>query len=357
MGRRGMKYGELVHFEPIERVVQLRNADQADAAKQLVSHYVISKEMAEKIVSLVIPDLEFATPADNKGLMIVGNYGTGKSHLMAVLSAIAENANALPLLTNESVAKAAQRIAGKFKVIRVEIGAVTMSLRDILAAEIEEHLAKLGIRYTFPSVSSVPNNKRAFEDMMARFHDKFPDQGLLVVVDELLDYLRSRKDQEIVLDLSFLREIGEVSKDLRFRFIAGIQEAIFDSPRFSFVSDSLRRVKDRFEQILIARNDIKYVVAERLLRKTLDQQQKIRDYLLPFAKYYGNINVRLEDFVLLFPVHPAYIDTFAQVTVVEKREVLKSLSIAMRKRLDEELPASEPGLIAYDTYWTNLRAT
>ena len=52
--------------------------------------------------------------------------------------------------------------------------------------------------------------------MMARFHDKFADQGLLVVVDELLDYLRSRKDQEIVLDLSFLREIGEVSKTFVF---------------------------------------------------------------------------------------------------------------------------------------------
>src|SRR5258707_12459982 len=242
--------------------------------------------MAEKIVSLVIPDLQFDTPADNKGLMVVGNYGTGKPPLMAVLSAIAENANALPLLTNQSVAVAAQRIAGKFKVIRVEIGAVTMSLRDILTAEIEEHLAKLDIRYTFPLVSAVPNNKRAFEEMMARFHEKFPDHGLLIIVDELLDYLRSRKDQEIVLDLSFLREIGEVSKDLRFRFVAGIQEAIFDSPRFSFVAESVRRVKDRFEQVLIARNDVKYVVAERLLKKNSDQQAQIREYLLPFAKYY-----------------------------------------------------------------------
>src|SRR5260370_1886311 len=229
-----MRYGELVQFEPIESVVQLRNADQNDAARQLVSTYVISQEMAERIVSLVIPDLQFDAPDDNKGIMVIGNYGTGKSHLMSVLSAIAEDANTLPLLCNESVASAAKRIAGRFKVIRVEIGAVTMSLRDILTAEIEEHLAKLDIRYTFPLVSAVPNNKRAFEEMMARFHEKFPDHGLLIIVDELLDYLRSRKDQEIVLDLSFLREIAEVSKDLRFRFIAGVQEAIFDSPRFSF---------------------------------------------------------------------------------------------------------------------------
>jgi Family of unknown function (DUF6079) len=350
-----MKYGDLIQFEPIETVVQLRNADQAETAKQLVSTYVISEEMAEKITSIVIPDLQFDSPSDNKGLMVVGNYGTGKSHLMSVLSAVAEDRATLSLIRNRSVSQAAERIAGKFKVIRTEIGAVTMSLRDILTAEIEENLSKIGVMYAFPSSSSVPNNKRAFEEMMARFNDKYPDQGLLVVVDELLDYLRSRKDQELVLDLNFLRELGEVCKDLRFRFVAGIQEAIFDSPRFSFVAESVRRVKDRFEQILIARSDIKYVVAERLLRKTPDQQGKIREHLLPFAKYFGNMNERMDEFVRLFPVHPDYIDTFERVTAVEKREVLKSLSIAMRKRLEETVPTKDPGLIAYDSYWNTLR--
>jgi len=350
-----MKYGDLIQFEPIESVVQLRNADQLDSAKQLVQTYVISDDMAEKLTSLVIPDLQFDAPSDNKGLMVVGNYGTGKSHLMSVVSALAEDPACLPLVRHSAVREAAQRIAGKFKVIRTEIGAVTMSLRDILTAELEEHLSKLGISYDFPPASTIPNNKRAFEQMMALFHQRFPDQGLLVVVDELLDYLRSRKDQELILDLAFLREIGEVCKDLRFRFIAGIQEAIFDSPRFSFVAESVRRVKDRFEQVLIERADVKFVVSERLLRKSPEQQSHIRDYLLPFARFYGNMNERMDEFVRLFPVHPDYIDTFQRVTVVEKREVLKSLSIAMRKKLNDVLPANEPGLIAYDTYWNTLR--
>ena len=300
--------------------------------------------------------MQFDKPTDNKGLMIVGNYGTGKSHLMSVLSALAEDESAVSLLRNDSVTRAARQIAGKFDVIRTEIGAVTMSLRDILVAEIEEHLAKRGIKYSFPPASTIgANNKRAFEDMMGHFHDKYPDKGLLVVVDELLDYLRSRKDQELVLDLNFLREIGEVCKDLRFRFMAGIQEAIFDSPRFSFVANDVRRVKDRFEQLLIARSDVKFVVAERLLRKTADQQANIREYLLPFAKFYSNMNERMDEFVRLFPVHPDYVDTFERVTAVEKREVLKSLSIAMRKRLNDTVPANEPGLIAYDSYWSTLQ--
>ena len=350
-----MKYEDLIHFEPIESVVQLRNADEAAAAKQLVKTYVISDEMAEKLTGLVIPQLQFDQVVDNKGLLVVGNYGTGKSHLMSVISSLAETADLASSLTNPQVAKAAKKIGGRFKVVRTEIGATTMSLREILVAELEEHLAATGVSYSFPSADKVPNNKRAFEEMMAAFHQTYPDHGLLLVVDELLDYLRSRKDQELILDLNFLREIGEVCKDLRFRFIAGVQEAIFDSPRFSFVADSIRRVKDRFEQILIARKDVKFVVTERLLKKTADQQVKIREHLTPFAKFYGHMNERMDEFVRLFPVHPDYIDTFERVTAVEKREVLKTLSLAMKKRLTQNVPDDRPGLIAYDSYWTTLR--
>ncbi|MDQ7066311.1 MAG: DUF6079 family protein, partial [candidate division KSB1 bacterium] len=289
-----MKYNELIHFEPIESVVQLRDADETTNAKHLVSTYVISDEMAERLIHLVFPNLQFEHPADNKGVLVVGNYGTGKSHLMSVISAIAEYDGFVNDLTHEGVAKAASAIAGKFKVVRTEIGATTMSLRDILVGELEEALTAMGVTYTFPDASQVPNNKRAFEEMMAAFHQEYPDQGLLLVVDELLDYLRSRKDLELILDLNFLREMGEVCKDLRFRFIAGVQEAIFDSAHFQFVADTLRRVKDRFEQVLIARKDVKFVVAERLLKKTGEQQAKIREYLTPFAKFYGHMNERMD---------------------------------------------------------------
>ena len=86
-----MKYRDLIQFEPIETVVQLRDADEVSAARKLVETYVISKEMAEKLINLVVPQLQFDQPMDNKGLLVVGNYGTGKSHLMSVISTLAEN--------------------------------------------------------------------------------------------------------------------------------------------------------------------------------------------------------------------------------------------------------------------------
>jgi hypothetical protein len=64
---------------------------------------------------------------------------------------------------------------------------------------------------------------------------------------------------------------------------------------------------------------------------------------------------RMDEFVALFPVHPAYLETFEQVYVAEKREVLKTISGAMKKLLDKEVPETAPSLIAYDSYWQNLK--
>ena len=349
-----MKYSELIEFHPIESVIQLRDANKSVAAKGFVSTYVISEQMAERLCEVMIPQLQYDTPLDNKGVLVVGNYGTGKSHLMSVLSSVAEHADLQPLLTNESVRKAAAKIAGKFKVIRVEIGGITMSLRDIITSALEEGLDEWGISFKFPDADKVRENKTAFEEMMAAFHQKFPKLGLLLVVDELLDYLRSRRDQPLILDLGFLREVGEVCKDLKFRFVAGVQEAIFDSGRFNHVADSLGRVKDRFQQIKIATTDVKFVAANRLLKKTPEQVAKIRDYLAPFTKFYGNMNERLDDFAALFPIHPEYIETFERIPIVEKRGVLQIISFAIRDLVDQDVPEDHPGVLAFDGYWKQL---
>src|SRR5687768_4230879 len=99
-----MKYRDLVKFEPIDSVVQLEQADSAEAARQLVETYVISRHMSEQLCDLVIPKIQFETAADNKGVLIVGNYGTGKSHLLSLISGLAEHADLRAGVKDENVA-------------------------------------------------------------------------------------------------------------------------------------------------------------------------------------------------------------------------------------------------------------
>jgi hypothetical protein len=348
-----MRYADLIQFEPIESVIQLLDANRPDEAKKLVATYVISDDMAERISKQMIPQISFDESVDHKGVMVVGNYGTGKSHLMSMLSLVAEDAAYWPMIRHPKVAEAAIAIAGKFKVHRIEISS-QMSLRDIITQQLELFLQKHGVSYSFPPADKVVNNKAAFEEMMAAFAEVHPNHGVLLVVDEFLDFLRSRKDHDLVLDLSFLREIGEVTKHLRFRFVAGVQEAIFDSSRFEHVADSLRRVKDRFAQVLLARQDVSFVVAERLLKKSADQQNKIRAYLTPFAKFYGSMNERMDEYVRLFPVHPDYIGTFERLVFTEKRGALVTIRDQIQAILTDEVPADRPGLIGYDRFWDTV---
>ena len=78
-----MRYGDLIQFDPIESVVQLLDANRPDEGKKLVSTYRISDDMAERIAKIMIPQMSFDESVDHKGVLVVGNYGTGKSHLMS----------------------------------------------------------------------------------------------------------------------------------------------------------------------------------------------------------------------------------------------------------------------------------
>jgi hypothetical protein len=258
-------------------------------------------------------------------------------------------------IRNEKVKEACKPIAGKFEVIRTEIGSTTKPFRDIVAEQLETNLKEMGVDYTFPLMSEVTNNKLVLEQMMTAFHKEYPDKGLLLVVDELLDYLHSRDDLEIVLDLTFLRELGEITRELKFRFMAGVQEALFDNPRFSAVASSLKRVIERHREVPIERSDIKYVVSHRLLRKNPEQAAKIREHLSKFARFYGDMNRRMDEFVGLFPIHPDYVDTFERLTAIEKRQVLKTFSLIMRDLLEHDVPEDSPGVISYDQYWSVVK--
>jgi hypothetical protein len=353
---KNIKYGDLIQFEHIESVIQLLDAGRPDEAKKLVATYVISDDMADRISKLMVPQLSFDDSVDHKGVLIVGNYGTGKSHLMSVLSLVAEDAAYAPMIRHSRVAEAVAPIAGRFKVLRIEVGGLEMSLRQIITRKLEDFLDKFGIAFAFPSAADELDNKASLEAMMTAFHESFPDKGLLLVVDELLEYLQSRKGHELILDLAFMRQIGEITKQLRFRFVAGVQEAIFDGGRFEHVADSMRRVNERFTQILIDRQDVSFVVSARLLKKTVDQQNKIREYLKPFSKFYGSMNERIDEYVRLFPVHPDYLKTFEQIHFTEKRGALKTIEAAMLSMLDQDVPSDRPQLICYESFWDTVKA-
>lgn len=350
-----MKYGDLIQFNPIETIIQLTSANDATKEKELVRSYVMSDDMAQRLQHSMLSQLKLTEVVDNKGVLLIGNYGTGKSHLMSLVSAIAHDARYLEDVQNQSFAGYAKAIAGQFEVLRVEIGSVQMSLRNIFFTVVKEDLAKRGIAFDFPEDTEIVNNKGTLISMMELFANKYQSKGYLVVVDELLDYLGGRTDLELRRDLGFMRELGEIVKTSRLRVIFGLQEKLFDNPNFSFVSESLQRVSERFEQVLLTKEDTAYVVSERILKKTPEQRAWIREHLQPYTNLFSNMSEHIEDYINLFPIHPSYIDVFNKIYIAENRQILRNISDNIRRVIDDQVPANAPGIISYDSYWPFIK--
>lgn len=351
-----MKYSELISFNPIEDVIQLTTASDENKAREYVKTYVMSDAMADSLKATVIDQLRMDEVIDNKGVLVVGNYGTGKSHLMSVISAVANNADNLQYLQNKKFAKSMEPIAGKFEVLRIEIGGVTMSLREILFGFIQDDFDSRGIDFEVPDFSTVRDNKKLIKDMMMAFSAKYPDKGYLIVVDEFLSYLTSRNERDIVLDLEFFRALGEMCSKSNLRVIFGVQEKVFDNPRFSFVSDTLMHVKDRFTQIIISKEATSYVVSERILKKTPEQKALIRAHLEKFSNLYAGMSSRMDEFVDLFPIHPSYIDVFNRIYLIENRHILKNISLTIKDIFNTNVPEDAPGVISFDDYWPAIKS-
>jgi len=348
-----MKYKELIHFEPITSVVKLVYAEEFAVAENLIKTFVFSTKMKEDIREVIIKNLTPNPSYETKGIQIVGSYGTGKSHLMALVSAIAENAELLKNLASDDIKQSFKKIAGQYKVLRFEIG-TDKPLKDIIFAQLERYLNKQKIEFTFDE-KSLDSWKVEIAKMMAAFEAKFPKHHFLIAIDELLEYLKGRKPTELNNDLMLLRQLGEACDNSRFKLMFGVQELLYRAPEFQFQAEMLNKIEDRYSDLIITKEDVSFVVKERLLKKDIHQKEKIREHLLKFAHLFEGINTNLNEFVDLFPVHPNYISYFERIKHGKsQREILKVLSAKFEELIGQQVSDKNPGLITYDTYWSDI---
>jgi len=85
-----VKYADLIQpAERLETVKQIRESNTLDAARRDVETFVISNRMAGQLTDVIIPNLRYDKPGDQKGILTVATYGTGKTHLMSVVAGVA----------------------------------------------------------------------------------------------------------------------------------------------------------------------------------------------------------------------------------------------------------------------------
>ena len=350
-----MKYNELIHFEPITEVVKFSETHKSDYQKNLVKTFVFSETFKDHLIPLMVRNLDFTYSGESFGLQVVGNYGTGKSHLMSLVSLISEHEQLIDLIQEEKPKKTLKSISGKFKVLRFELGG-TESLWDFVTFKIEHYFNELGMNFSFDGHGTITYSDK-LKLMMAEFEDKFPDKGFLVVIDEMLAYLKGRSAADkLNQDLQVLQSLGQACDSSKFKFIFGVQEMIYHASEFQFAAGMLQKVNDRYKDIMITKEDVAFIVKNRLLSKNEHQKQKIKEHLDPFLSFFTDMHRRTQDYVELFPVHPTYFENFERIRIGKsQREILKTLSNQFTEILEQEVPTDNPGLLTYDKYWEDIQ--
>lgn len=350
-----MKYKELIQFDPIDEIIKFDKLESDDYRAKLVKNFVCSTAFEDRIIPQICSKLDLSASTETKGIQIVGNYGTGKSHLMSLFSIIAEDAEYLQLVQSVKAKDWLKTIAGKYLVYRFELGN-TQELWDIITYRIDEALEQWGVDYCISDDNSPASYTDKLQKMMAAFEDKYPDKGFMLVIDEMLSYLKGRSEPaKLNRDLAVLQALGQMSDRTHFRMVFGVQELIYRSPEFQFAKDMLGRVNERYVDLTIQKEDVQFIVQQRLLQKDEHQKAWIRQHLQKFVTMFPQIGHNLDTYVNLYPVHPTYFENFSLIRIGKsQREVLKTLSNKFKTIIDQEVPEETPGLICYDSYWQDM---
>jgi hypothetical protein len=178
-----MKYRDFLNFEPITEVVKFSRTNESEYQKSLIKTFVFSDTFKNIMIPLIVQKLDYSHSGESFGIQIVGNYGTGKSHLMSLVSLLAEDESLLEYINDEKPKKDLKAISGKFKVLRFELGN-TESLWEIITFKIKNYFSSLGIDISFDQIGPSFHDKLML--MMSKFEEKFPNKGFLIVIYEML---------------------------------------------------------------------------------------------------------------------------------------------------------------------------
>lgn len=337
------KISKLINFQRIKEVIDI---DAAFDKASLVKNFVISPALQDHLVTL----LKNINDSSHKAAQIIGGYGSGKSHLLAVLISLLTDKTIRSSLSNDAVRDAALAIERDFVVIHWELQPNDVSLSEYFYDRVEMQLAeKYGIEMDLVANRSL-DHKETIQRIIDRIKEGNPTRGFVVIVDEISDFLKQKTKEKIAQDVQFLRVLGQKAQTSDFMFIGAMQEHIFSNPRYVDEAESFGRVSERFQIITITREDIKRVVAQRVLNKSAEQKLELRELFEDYLKYFPNLRAKLDEYVDLFPLHPYVIEVFSELPYFEKRGVIQFTMQEVEKILNQEFPC----LITYDRIYDEM---
>lgn len=341
-----MQIKELFNFEDIQQVVAIGSIENE---QEMVEKFVISSNLKEDLLEF-LEYLKGNKPEKNTSVDVIGNYGTGKSHLLTFLSLILSNPEIVQYIQDEDLKEEFAALDKEFLVVKYELPGQDKSLESIFQYRVKKQLKEI---YDV-DISSIDFNekdpKELVEEILLKIKEKYPNKGLIVIFDEYSDFLKSKKSYKQNRDLQFTRQIAECSKNQDFILMLSMQEYIFSNPEYKDKADLINKIEKRFLKFNITSENIEDIIAKRMVTKTPNQIEELKNQFETIRDKFPNIALEEDRYINLFPVHPYIIEMLSRLTLFENRSILMFISDQTKKIQDKEFP----DFITYDLIYDEM---
>ncbi|MDM8535427.1 DUF6079 family protein [Desulfobacterales bacterium HSG17] len=328
--------GRLFNFQEIKAVVDIdADLDETGKRAELVKSYVISQSLETQIAEF----FENLEKPSHQACTVIGNYGSGKSHLIGFLISLVEEPVLAEFIKNEKIKNSVKNQKRSFYSVQFELQPFGLNLKDFFFKNIRKQLKlKHDIDIPIFDPSEDFDDKENIKTILDIIKQKDSSIGLLVIMDEISDFLLSKQKEEMKSGLQFLRLIGQVCQAQDIMFVGSMQEDVFTGSKFKDVAAEIGRIGERFQNIIIHKEDIKKVISTRLVPKTSEQQHKLEQKFSPYLEKIDDVSANIDEYINLFPLTPFMLDLFKDLPYFEKRGVIQFAMSEIKYLLNKPFP-------------------
>lgn len=216
------------------------------------------------------------------GAFLVGQYGAGKSHFLAYL-------------TQELQAGTSFARPPDVRALSMLNYPATTRLEEAVARALDIELGD-------------GDRRAAWAQCMTRH-----PPGLLLVIDELSEFLRSKPDRrQFSEDIRFLQFLGELGQERRLFVIAAVQEAIEQIGDFDRAY--YRKIKDRFPLVLrLSATHVRDLIAHGVLVKGRGYAEGVQEVARHVREALPGAPIDFGALCSIYPIHPATLELLEEV--------------------------------------------
>jgi hypothetical protein len=273
-----VKIRDLIDVVPQPTVVRLDQLNEVGPSSWITASYYITEETERHFKSLK----SLLRKRYGCGMFLIGHYGSGKSHFLAYLTQQVRD--------------------GAFSQRNPDV--VPISLLNYKTSQPMESIVEESL-----GVTPTESDRRIAWDQL----DKRHANGLMIVLDELSEFLRSKPSQaSFNEDIRFLQFLGEWSQNHALWTIAALQEQIEHAGDIEY--DLFRKIKDRYPiRYILMPTHIKSLIAGKILQKKPGYQGAVEGLATELKEIFPNSSINFSDFCEVYPIHPATLELLEEV--------------------------------------------